>query len=387
MTNFSQKLSNIFELLDEFHYLLLKEKCVKDVYCVEQHKNSIKTIERYSNFSLIDWQTIKNNLIASIQCISSIYAANTKYDFSIETDIIDVSCELADKHSLELHNLDCIKNEQLGELVFKCSILATLFCVSARKEGFIDEVIDSNLKPLLKKEDRWFYRGEENYDEFKLIPSMLRKKTFSEVVVVDKEFIKSEYKKTGCLDRYEKVFGTSRLSYKMLCFMQHYGCTSPFLDFSESHLVSLSFATNNKKGVDSTLYVFKKTDSIRDKFNVNDISIVIASRRLSMLDVIRGKDLVYCSFIDFDVRITVYSDKTNDRMKYQKGVFLLINQCVIVNDVMLMPLTSDFLKKYRIPYSRSDGLTCLKIKRKISMYYPQYKLPNLLNPGFYLKKK
>ena len=384
MKNDSNNLPSIFGLLNTFHDLLLKEKSVSDVYCVEQHKNSIKDIEKYSDFTIIDWETIKNNLVASIQCISTIYAANTKYDSSMESDIIDISFEL-NEYLYEIHNLDCIKNEQLGELVFKTSIVATLFCVSIRKEGLIDEAIDSNLDLLLKKENKWFYRGEKNYDEFKLIPSMLRNKSFPEVTIIDKNFIKNEYEKTGCLERYKRVLRTNQLSYKMLCFMQHYGCTSPFLDFSESHIVSLSFATHTKPGIDSALYVFKKTDAIQDKFSINNISIVITNRKLSMLDTIRNKDLIYCSFIDFDVRITVYSNKANDRMKYQKGVFLLINQCVIVNDVMLIPLTSDFLKKYRIPYSNSNGLTCFKIKRKIASLYPEYKYNHLLNPELYLK--
>lgn len=184
--------------------------------------------------------------------------------------------------------------------------------------------------------------------------------------------------------KYNKIF-TSKYGYGFLAFMQHTYAFSPFLDFTSSNIVALSFATTNiGKGNDGAIYTFDTTNDVSAYRLKDKRHVVYSKRKLCILDKIGEKYLFECIFKDFEPMVRLRKNQSNDRMKYQKGIFMDVYQGIIINGVLLIPVGSEKIKKYRINCKYSS-FNKSNIVGKIRKKYPQYKYTNLMNPYNFFK--
>ncbi|MBQ0036394.1 MAG: hypothetical protein KBT35_05710 [Firmicutes bacterium] len=84
---------------------------------------------------------------------------------------------------------------------------------------------------------------------------------------------------------------------------------------------------------------------------LTDLDVIIIDKKLDASTLIRGKELYYCTYNDFKTSTFILKDKTNDRMKYQKGCFLYFQNAVIANNCLLLPANFGRIRKYTIPSS------------------------------------
>lgn len=212
--------------------------------------------------------------------------------------------------------------------------------------------------------ERLFFRGERINDSSRhLLPTMLRdpKILFENndlgIVHIDADYIYNFYSSLGCfVNVFHNTMGPadSKHLYDICAFAQHYCHFSPLIDFTKSLYTALSFALKDRRQYDDdiVLYVLELKN---DDDYTNDINV--ANKWLSELNV-------YASCFDEDnirtaVREMIESRKvpqgdefrahleqmstkpipkaklidvpTNTRMRFQQGVFLMLNDFQLFN--------------------------------------------------------
>ena len=122
-----------------------------------------------------------------------------------------------------------------------------------------------------------------------------------------------------------------------------------------------------------------------ERIDFDDIDVFINEKKVSMFSVIRGKCLFQCTYDDFRVDAFILTDKTNDRMKYQKGCFLYFRRAVIINGSLLLPINFGRIRKYTIP-ANGKTLTKRKIAQRIKSDYKYYMPQYLMDPYKYFEE-
>ena len=248
------------------------------------------------------------------------------------------------------------------------------------------------------KEDLWF-RGQSNVD-WGILPSFFRNMKLNLVpITVNYDYMVNDYTQKSLKNRYSDIFDKSFIDYEFLAFMQHSVSYSPLIDFTESHIVATSFAVgntgdfNNYNLNDSSLFELKVNELekyVRKIDNIGELNSLIKSMEVYICDkYILGTPIGNKKINTFDDIIEVLTPKfvlidipTNDRMKYQKGKFILFYDCLITNNTILYNLNEKLkLKKYviktenKIRYSNPDNIHDFILRT-----YPQYKCSYMLNP-------
>ena len=141
-----------------------------------------------------------------------------------------------------------------------------------RREVHTPEAFEQLLKaPFLEKKEKIFYRGERVDDRTRpLIPTIFRNRQalFGDgdaVAKVTADFVYDFYSRDGSyMHLYEKVMDPQPRQnlYRLFAFSQHYLDVSPFVDFTKSLYVALSFALKNRKTFPAPLVLY--TVKIRD---------------------------------------------------------------------------------------------------------------------------
>ena len=190
--------------------------------------------------------------------------------------------------------------------------------------------------------------------------------------------------------------------------MQHASSYSPFIDFTTNPIISTSFALSNAssfndfRGNDSAIIVLNNKDEsnfIRNKkdakyFLKNDFNIRIINSKYFklgekyMLEKSDGTYETLCITSYFDLinelrpEYKIITVPTNDRMKYQKGLFLCFYNCLCVNSTIWYELNKDasFLK-FIIPRR-----TKRKMLDSIYKEQRQYDPEHLLDPYLTFKE-
>ena len=269
-------------------------------------------------------------------------------------------------------------------------------------EDFIEHIINP-----FENGERIYYRGEKlnTYDRT-LIPTIYRHRDYlferGELVkVLNADGLIDLYQKMPeYFDVYKKIIGdvSSERMYNFLAFSQHYFGISPLIDLTKSPYVALSFALKNRTHYDENPLIY--TVEIKDENDyTNDITV--ADKWLSEYDVAVFNVNVIDFYEDFKfdfmkykkmfdgikemgiLNVTSPSAKlidapTNDLMRFQKGVFLLLNDFAIIGKGYLTkkvrddfnvkkwiinkdicPELLDFLMTRR-PYYNYDTITDLK---------------------------
>lgn len=261
-----------------------------------------------------------------------------------------------------------------------------------------------------KSIDRFYYRGQSNYKR-DLCPSIFRGLTFSKGsnIHVTKDTLFKIYNEKGysnsLIDKYNNCFPNkiitkySGVDYDFLAWMQHSISYSPLMDFTTDLDVALTFAItpNNPTNfclIDSALFILELENEkyvindihLINKY-INDIDICVLKNRIKPGTTITTYDIdgkpKVLSFKSFDNIIKLLTPEfilidleQNDRMKVQKGKFVLFYKYVSVNGNVFCSLNDNFhLFKGKMNFSTKTNI--LNNQLKIREFY---KSSYLLNP-------
>lgn len=259
-----------------------------------------------------------------------------------------------------------------------------------------------------------YYRGERiNSKTRKLLPTFLRSDEitsyYNEKVVTDitTDFVMDFYNsKPQFISVYNAIYSDykERNMYNMLAFAQHYLDISPFIDFTKSLYVALSFAIKGRDTFEDDIVVytafdigFDDTSSDIDEVNswlqnysvqlVNtenlDKSLAYELKKYAgknsllsttehriyqgILGSIANKVSPVAKLIDIS---------TNDLMKYQQGVFLFLNDFSLVDSNYL---TKTVRQSFIINKNIISASLLPEIKQLIINDAPQYRYDYLMN--------
>lgn len=270
----------------------------------------------------------------------------------------------------------------------------------------VDEFVEKIIQPF-ENGERIYYRGEKlnTYDRT-LIPTIYRHRDYlfddGEIIkILDAQGLIDLYNNIPeYFDVYERIIGdvNSQSLYNFLAFSQHYFGISPLIDLTKSPYVALSFALKNRKVFDENPLIY--TVEIKDTDDyTNDITV--ANKWLSEYNVAVFNTNAIEFYEDFNFDFKKYKKlfdgikemgilnvtspnaklidvPTNDLMRFQQGVFLMLNEFAILGKGYLTKkVRDDFnVKKWIInkeicpelldmlmnerPYYNYDTITDLK---------------------------
>lgn len=318
------------------------------------------------------------------------------------------------KKDPSIDNLYRTNKKELLYLLIELLTLVNLTTLYEVKEefnnkDFIEEMKSNDNNPYKEVLDglqQTFYRGQTDYN-YDLLPSIYRglklnNSNENSYISINKDVLFNLYKTSKLIDKYNltfidknKITTTKDLDYNFMAFMQHSSCYSPFLDLSSKKEISLSFACNKYKNdkdynfKDSSLYeffyagnkVYKNIKEINKE--IDNINIKVFPNKLNITSKINNNMYLYQIDPDeFDYKYIIINLPTNDRMKYQKGLFMLITKGIFVNNKLLRPYFSDFrITKYKINKSDKKNIYNL-IKRR----YRYYTYNHLMDPYSFFDK-
>ena len=261
------------------------------------------------------------------------------------------------------------------------SLLLRLYLISNRFElDFQCNDVDSfkNIFTNPINMHRMCFRGVQN-KEYDLVPSLYR--SIQHRCHIDKGFIDLRYNEKGFTDKYKAVFSKPVATSAFYSYMQHYAGFSPYIDFTENIAIASSFATwqNNEPGTDGAIYYLlnHSHDQCNDEYNIE-----FFPNKVTLDDKIFGKNLWDLELKDFEVLYRIVKDKTNDRMKYQRGLFVDIHKCVFINNRLCFPF-SDF-NYFKVCFPKEKKTI---IYQDIQKNFPQYLYDNLMSPEKYFNPK
>ncbi len=258
-----------------------------------------------------------------------------------------------------------------------------------------------------------YYRGERICaPERRLIPTLLRREDITKkepnrlYTYIDSRTLFDFYSgREAFISVYTALHGKpdpGRM-YKMLAFAQHYLDISPFIDFSASLYVALSFAMKGRTEFADDIVIYTVFDIGDDDTFTNEeevdrqlsqysVGIVHAHSREDiprLLAEFRNQNgtvdpkafssapRMLEAFLDgVSPTAKLINIPTNDLMKYQQGVFLLLNDfCMMDTAYFTKTVRQSFvIKKYVI-----DKALCPHLQKLLLRNAPQYRYECLLD--------
>ena len=327
-------------------------------------------------------------------------------------DFIEIDFE---KDEFELESIECAvyfedsfldfiieENEKEFDRIKYCILLVAfvdffLDNIKAFPEVyFIKQLKDVN---NFKVGSNCFYRGQSN-EKWRLLPSSLRSET--KTCIYNLNMYLESLKKYNLENKYEKYikYCTDESIYYKCAFFQHACAFSPLIDFSKSDIVAASFSLINKSSIgyynniSSSLYVYiinnpepKILRSISDieSFLFHDYKLYyIDKQQLYFGEKIlfnNSSEILIFDSIEKIVKLLVPSIcfidlPTNDRMKYQKGLFLCFYNCIVLGGHIYYELSNNF-KMIKLIIKPEDKDNILdEIRRET----PEYDSNHILDP-------
>lgn len=276
------------------------------------------------------------------------------------------------------------------------------FRINEKRIATVDEFNRSLKEPFYKNEGNIFYRGERiNSPKRTLTPTLLRHsdeifKNGEVIVNIDYEYLLNFYREKGAyLDFYRYIFGTAS-KYRMfeICsFSQHYLDMSPFIDFTKSLFVAMSFALKNRDVFTDDIVIY--TVEIDDKEHYTD-DIVTAEcwlhdYKVTMINspenVVKGRKGGISAFKESIEAIEARSKATsptakfidiptNDLIKFQQGVFMLLTDYSMFYDAYL---TKSIRENFHITKYIISKKICPELLDIIAAEAPWYQYECLLD--------
>ncbi len=359
-----------YELIISLEEKLLTYVPLMEIYDVKKHMNPFCEINGLLEELEKNWNTVIKNFIVIIKELCA-YIDKDDYlenmESSINEDIYDLNFVYGDS----LHNEFDLREK---EKIAKTTLLMHLYACCVFPQG--------NQKYLLKDGTldnrggtKWYYRGESDFN-YSLLPSIYRNQDYGiNGSILDYSFIFNYYYKRKLISRYNDFKKYEEIDYDFCSLMQHAGCKSPLLDITSDSKIALSFASENNPDKDGSLYVFSNIKESTDT-NIRKLNVFAIDSALDYLTKVRGKRILFCGIDDFEIEMEILTKQNNDRMKFQKGAFLYINKCILVNKRILIPVYNKQIKKYLVTSEyKNEYLQDLE---------KRYKCEYLMNPYLYL---
>lgn len=239
--------------------------------------------------------------------------------------------------------------------------------ISEQRIESVEAFQEKILEPF-DENQKIFYRGERVYDvQRRLLPTLLRDAEDEFIdsddlaIMMDCYFLKNQYESRMPFARvYKNTMGSFDIDnmYEMLAFAQHYLGDSPMIDFTKSLYVALSFGLKNRRTAEQDMVLYT-AEIINDEDYTQDIAVANRWLRDYRVTVLRDSDEIKemikkGSFSFIQQKIRSIKDEvsehdvirpqptpklidipTNDLMKYQQGVFLLLTNFSIMNGAYL----------------------------------------------------
>lgn len=273
--------------------------------------------------------------------------------------------------------------------------------------GYIDTLGDFQniiLDPY-NRGRRVFYRGErKNSITRPLMPSIYRNKSFllpknENATLINCDYLYKFYKQApDYFDLSQRIFGkiTTDNMYQFIAFSQHYYGISPLIDFTKSPYVALSFALKDRREYKEdiliyTLEIIDDVDYTQDYDTANDWIKdynVLVLRDITQHDFEHPYETIenlkkYSKFVKGQNFINRSAPKaklidvpTNDLMRYQQGVFLLLDDFNLYSK-------SYFTKRIRDDFAIKKWLVskklCPVLLERLHNDRPYYAYKNITN--------
>lgn len=243
----------------------------------------------------------------------------------------------------------------------------------------LEEFEQNIFRPFYEKE-QIFYRGERKCSITRpLLPSIFRDKEYffdssASIAVINNKTLYDFYcRNEEYVDLYERIIGRIDVDkmYPFLAFSQHYFGISPLIDFTKSPYVALSFALKDRKEYKEDILLY--TLQLKSKEDYTD-DIETANQWIKNYNVMLFRDIDKRRDMKFSAEtvneIKFLAEKihnrslldintpdaklidvpANDLLRYQQGVFLLLDSFSLVGKQYLTKKIRDdfYLKKWII---------------------------------------
>lgn len=385
-------MESILFLTDKLIHLLEQSKRIKDIFLVSERdkKDYARIIGDYS--ISFDFFNSLYEVLTSIISYEYIEIVQNTEGEAIFNDIVEDSRLLAHKLSLferdnRANYLQDLNSRSIAwKFVYLRSLLILFFCSSSFEYEYSEEKLAIAQKYSVGQN---YYRGHSN-SSFHIIPSMIR--SLGKSQIIDYKKIITMYENSGLLEKYKSHINSSAIvNYDFCSFIQHATSYSPLIDFTKNKDIALSFATypngnlNVYNSTDASLILLSLKDP-SETIDISKISLDYHASKLKLDSEIYGIPLYKCSLNEFNTSFGLSTFATNDRMKYQQGVFFCFYHCVIVKGIPLIPWSKGFLATFRIKCASNPRLG---IKSKKDIYNeiihikPEYDFDHLMNPYRY----
>lgn len=277
------------------------------------------------------------------------------------------------------------------------------FRINEKRIDTVEE-FNSLLKEPFYSSGKIFYRGERiNNPKRTLTPTLLRHKEEifknGEVLVnIDYDYLLNFYRSKGAyLDFYRYIFGTAS-KYRMfeICsFSQHYLDMSPFIDFTKSLFVALSFALKQREKYDDDIVIYTveiddeehyTNDIVTAECWLHDYKVtvfnspenVVKSRKgvIGMPSVAESIEAMETRSKGTSPTAKFIDIPTNDLIKFQQGVFMLLTDYSLFYDSYL---TKSIRENFHIVKYVINKDICRDLLDVISNEAPWYQYDCLLD--------
>lgn len=277
------------------------------------------------------------------------------------------------------------------------------FRINEKRIDTVEE-FNSFLKEPFYSSGKIFYRGERiNNPKRTLTPTLLRHKEEifknGEVLVnIDYDYLLNFYRSKGAyLDFYRYIFGTAS-KYRMfeICsFSQHYLDMSPFIDFTKSLFVALSFALKQREKYDDDIVIYTveiddeehyTNDIVTAECWLHDYKVtvfnspenVVKSRKgvIGMPSVAESIEAMETRSKGTSPTAKFIDIPTNDLIKFQQGVFMLLTDYSLFYDSYL---TKSIRENFHIVKYVINKDICRDLLDVISNEAPWYQYDCLLD--------
>jgi hypothetical protein len=186
------------------------------------------------------------------------------------------------------------------------------------------------------------------------------------------------------------------MNYEEIAFIQHSISMTPFLDFTRDPKTAISFAISNF----STPRKLNEDDAAVYQLKINGDTII--TDPIKATNIIKNLDVEYFNskpYVSTLIKSSFWKDlltgkryseyhlidiKTNDRMRFQDGTFVLFNNVMFIDDIMVVShkkhrKLSSLITKYKI----SDKVR-YAFHEKINDGESLYHILMMLNPYDYM---
>ena len=280
------------------------------------------------------------------------------------------------------------------------------FALDKKRIETIEQFEECVLKPF-DEGKRIYFRGERKDDLSRpLLPTIFRNREFlfqnkNRINLINADFLYDYYSKFGRFtELYEKIIGSADTNnmYSFLAFSQHYLGISPLIDFSKSPYAALSFALKDRKEYDEDILFYTLeinndedyTKSIdvanywiknysvlvyRDssKIDYKNIGEFLEDRK-TVMNNIKNKS----GLLDMNSPSAKLIDvPTNDLMRYQQGVFLLLDDFSLMGKLYLTKKIRDEFKVKKLIINKEICPKLLDMLIENNPYYAFKYITNL----------